>query len=77
MSYPLKQIASKLSSTVKIFCIGPSSVLGIYALSGASALQANGQTFIEEKIQEYMQKNGVSLREAANAVRQSKCQNYV
>lgn len=68
MSYPLKQIASKLSSTVKVVCIGPSSVLGVYALSGASALQASGQTFIEEKIQEYMQKNGVSLREAANAV---------
>ncbi|EKM51754.1 glycosyltransferase family 1 protein [Phanerochaete carnosa HHB-10118-sp] len=68
MGYTLMQIARKQNSSVKILCAGPASVLSTYMLSGLSEAESGTKSPLERKIEEYMQKTGASLEDAAEGV---------
>lgn len=65
MAYALMEIARKQSSTVKILCAGAGSVLSTFVFAG---LAASDTRSLQEKVNEHMQKMGVSIMEAAEAV---------
>lgn len=68
MGYTLMQIARKQNSPVKILCAGAASVLSTYMLAGLSDVESGTKSPLERKIEEYMQKTGASLEDAAEAV---------